>query len=161
MACVVLFRWIWQVCSWRLEWRINVWLCSWLMHRYLTSSFWSLLMTYWQQVRTKLHNNHAVFIQFLKSFWNLKLLWGVNIDHQSLSLWDFDCTFSSRRNSWALQWGGNWRNCDGCEIWGPSSWTAGQQGELLENLYRPSSTTAHGLVFQNLSSKDIIIHQRF
>lgn len=57
--------------------------------------------------------------------------------------------FPSRRNSWAFQRRGDWRHCVGCESWGPSPGTAGQPGELLEILYWPSSTTAHGLVFQS------------
>lgn len=66
--------------------------------------------------------------------------------------------FPSRRNSWAFQRRGDWRHCVGCESWGPSRRTAGQQGELLEILYWPSSTTSHGLVFQSFPSLDIIVH---
>lgn len=74
----------------------------------------------------------------------------VNIDCQSLLVYDHDCAFSSRRSSWALQWGGDWRYRVSCENWCPSPRPAGQQGQLLEILYWPSSTTSYGLVFQFL-----------
>lgn len=54
------------------------------------------------------------------------------------------CLFPSRRNSWALQWGGDRRYCFECESWGSSPRPSGQQGELLEILHWKSSTTAHG-----------------
>ncbi len=58
------------------------------MHRYLMSGFWSLLMTYWHQVRPKLHNNHTVF-QLCHAFCHHSCrIYFMNVHHQLSNLFE-------------------------------------------------------------------------